>query len=138
MPGIKIGLLDGLTAKMKHLDRRQQVVASNIANADTPDYRGRDLEKPDFSKVLGEVGDRKIHRPRVTATSKMAALGSRVGVGARTTFNENTEVKLNGNNVTVEDEMLKLGDIRQDYSAASNLYRKSLGLLKIATVGRSN
>src|SRR5690606_20271547 len=99
---------------------------------DTPGYRARDVERPDFSKVLGEVSrDRKVARPSVSATSRMAALGSRVSVNSgKVVAVQGTEEKMNGNNVTVEDEILKLGEIRSEHSAATNLYRKSLGLLK--------
>lgn len=39
---------------LSYLVRRQEVVASNIANADTPGYQSRDVAAPgDFSAVLG-------------------------------------------------------------------------------------
>lgn len=134
---LRIGLLDGLTAQMKYLNQRQQVVAENIANSDTAGYRSRDLAAPDFSKVLGEVGNEKIARPAVGATDRMSALGSRVSIGGAHEFKiKNSEEKANGNNVVVEDELLKMGSIKQDYTAASSLYRKSLGLLKIVTTGK--
>lgn len=135
MPNGGISLLNGLVSRMKYLDRRQGVIAENIANSDTARYRARDVDAPDFSKVLGAT-DGKIHRPSVGATSRMAELGSRVSFGPRVSLVEGTEMKMNGNNVSLEDEMLKLGEVRQDHTAASNLYRKSLGLLKIATSGR--
>lgn len=135
MPGIS--LLDGLAAQMKYLNQRQQVVAENIANNDTAGYRSRDLGAPDFSKVLGDVGDGKIAKPSVGATERMAALGSHVSIGGAHEFKiKNSEEKPNGNNVVVEDELLKMGSIKQDYTAASSLYKKSLGLLKIVTTGK--
>jgi flagellar basal-body rod protein FlgB len=42
---------------LSFLVRRQEVVASNIANADTPGYHARDLASPgDFSHALSEAG----------------------------------------------------------------------------------
>jgi flagellar basal-body rod protein FlgB len=49
------GNLD-LDAYLTYLARRQEVVASNIANADTPGYKTRDVEMPrDFSSVFAQL-----------------------------------------------------------------------------------
>jgi flagellar basal-body rod protein FlgB len=41
---------------LSYLSQRQQVVASNIANADTPGYQTKDVEMPpDFSSVLSSA-----------------------------------------------------------------------------------
>ena len=42
-------------AKMNYLDTRQGVIAQNIANADTPDFRSRDLTDVVFGTMLIEV-----------------------------------------------------------------------------------
>jgi flagellar basal-body rod protein FlgB len=48
------GSLD-LGAYLTYLARRQEVVASNIANADTPGYKTRDVEMPgDFTAVFAQ------------------------------------------------------------------------------------
>jgi flagellar basal-body rod protein FlgB len=48
-----------LGAFLSHLARRQEVISSNIANADTPGYRTRDLTSPSsFAALLeGSLGD---------------------------------------------------------------------------------
>ena len=38
--------------------RRLEVISGNIANANTPSYRARDV---DFRQVLREAGDRRVH-----------------------------------------------------------------------------
>lgn len=41
---------------LSYITRRQEVVASNIANADTPGYKTRDIAAPaTFSSVLGQL-----------------------------------------------------------------------------------
>ena len=45
-------MLNFHTQALRVRDQRQQVLASNIANADTPNYKARDL---DFSATLQEV-----------------------------------------------------------------------------------
>lgn len=44
-----------LGSYLTYLARRQEVIASNIANADTPGYKTRDVEMPgDFSAVFAQ------------------------------------------------------------------------------------
>lgn len=46
-----------------------------------------------------------------------------------------SEIKPDGNSVTLEDQLLKLGKIQADFATMTNLYRKQQGLLK-AALGR--
>jgi flagellar basal-body rod protein FlgB len=49
---------------LSYLSQRQQVVASNIANADTPGYQTKDVEMPtDFSSALSDAGDAVVEAP---------------------------------------------------------------------------
>ena len=41
-------------SKMGWLSERQTVLAQNIANADTPGYKAKDLKAPDFSSMLNK------------------------------------------------------------------------------------
>lgn len=40
---------------LTYLTRRQEVIASNIANADTPGYRTRDLAPPSFATTFQQL-----------------------------------------------------------------------------------
>ena len=48
----QVSLLSALTQKMRWHQERQGMLAQNVANADTPGYRGRDLKAIDFSSQL--------------------------------------------------------------------------------------
>ncbi|MGD1070117.1 MAG: flagellar basal body protein [Bryobacteraceae bacterium] len=49
---------------LSYLSQRQEVIASNIANADTPGYKARDLELPsDFSTALQSAQGAVIEAP---------------------------------------------------------------------------
>jgi len=62
-----IALFSAMGAKMNYLSTRQGVLANNIANADTPEYRPRDLTEVDFGAVLTEVtGSRKVRMERTS------------------------------------------------------------------------
>ena len=49
---------------LSYLAQRQEVIASNIANADTPGYKARDVEMPsDFSAALQEASGAVVETP---------------------------------------------------------------------------
>ena len=45
-----VGLLKN---RMRFLEARQKVLSENVANAETPGYRARDLRQPDFADMVG-------------------------------------------------------------------------------------
>ena len=120
-------LLSGIAGAMKHLGARQRVVAGNIANSETPGFKARDVATPDFAGMV----DGRVQRPQVRTLDARGDDGSgRVVADA-----DVTEVKPDGNNITLEDQMLRMGRIGTDYATLSNLYRKQMQLLKSA-IGR--
>lgn len=100
--------MDLAASQERWLSLRQATVAANIANANTPGYRAQDIEP--FNKIL----DAKV--VPVTVTSPMhITTGSRVE--AQAMRKEKTwETVHSGNSVSLEQEMLKAGDINRDYS----------------------
>ena len=129
-------LLSAVRAEMQHLAARQRVLAQNIANSETPGYKARDVEAPSFAGLVeGAGGTPGVARPQVQLTSGMAALGARQPISASSLIFDKdvTETKPDGNNVTLEDQLLKLGSTQADFSALTGIYRKQLALLKIAT-----
>ena len=141
MAGSGISILDAIGAKLRHLSVRQQVIAENIANANTPGYRARDVKTPDFSHILGEVssaGKAEVGVPRVAISASMTRLGaSPARIGEVRHGGIGYEVKQSGNSVILEDELMRQASVQMDYAALTNLYRKQAGMLKLA-LGRAN
>ena len=129
-------IIAGIAREMKHLAQRQQVVAQNIANSETSNYKAKDLTAPNFAALLaqhGGGGATGVARPQVEITSGMAALGARRPRGGGVVLDHDiSETKPDGNNVTLEDQLLKMGQIQGDFAAMTNLYRKHQALLKTA------
>ena len=119
-------------AALRTLSNRQRVIADNIANADTPGFKAKTLAEPEFSTLVRSRG--RIARPMVSVTSGMAALGAKgTHAGPRTVVDRSvTETKPNGNNVTLEDQLLELGEIQANYATMTSLYRKQMQLMKSA------
>ena len=124
-------VLSALRTKMQWHQERQRVLAENISNSDTPNFKPRDLVAPKFdsrgASAAGPMGSLAMLR---TSTSHIAP------PGGGQTFEQNRKAVFQtrpaGNGVTLEDEMLKVSANQMDYAAVTSLYSKSLHLLKTA------
>ena len=127
-------LIAGIGREMKHLAERQRVIAQNLANGDTPGYKAREVERPDFGDLLGaQDGGARVAQPKVEITGGMAALGARPSLSGQVMLDRDTsETKPDGNNVTLEDQLLKMGQVQADFAAMTNLYRKQQALMRTA------
>ena len=128
-------ILAGIRERMQNLSERQRVVATNIANSETPGYKAREVTEPNFAALVGGSG--MIAAPRVQLTDRMKSLGAIQPIGTGLILDKDiTETKPDGNNVTLEDQLLKMGEIQADFTAMTGLYRKQMSMLKTAVGGR--
>ena len=126
IPGLAV-----LRTRMQWHQERQRVLAENVANSDTPNFKPRDLVEPKFDQsganAAGSLGSLAMLR---TSQSHISASG------AEPSFDQNKRVGFQtrpaGNAVSLEDEMLKVSANQMDYAAVTSLYGKSLHLLKMA------
>ncbi len=122
-------LFSMLRTRMQWHQERQRLLAENVANADTPNFRPRDLAPLQFDRTTPtrSLGRARSHRSR--ATSPRPTASSSQFQAAR--FG-GYEVRPTGNAVNLEDEMIKVAANQMDYQAATTLYTRSLGLIKTA------
>lgn len=126
-----IGLMKALTAKMDYLDQRQNVLAQNVANADTPDYKARDLTEVDFSTVLQGVTRGNNLAPATTNAMHLPAPGQIAEAKNRAT-KPDYEVAPSDNGVVLEEQMVKSSRNIMDYNLMTSLYRKNVSMLRTA------
>src|SRR5579884_1641173 len=105
-------MLDPTTASLAHymdlLAARQKLVASNIANADTPGYKTKDIDfQFEFMSQLNGGA------PNVTEVSGLT-------------------VKNDGNNVSMDREARLLAENAMRFNLATNLMRSQLTLARAA------
>ena len=130
-----IPLIKAMAAKMNYLEHRQQVLARNIANADTPNYQAHDLTKVDFGSMLKEVsGGRDLHLAR-TQPGHMVP-GGDVQDAKDRKQKITYEVAPAGNAVILEEQMVKANETTMDFNLLTNLLRKEVGMIQTA-LGRS-
>lgn len=116
--------------KMSWLGQRQAVLAQNIANANTPSYRSKELEPIDFEREL-----RSIQPVRMAATSGSHLDGTVVPPEhkvLRERLRDVYEVNPDGNSVVMEEQLMKVSDTQVQYQLATNLYHKNMKMLRMA------
>ena len=104
------------------------MLAENVANSDTPNFKPRDLVEPKFDASGASAGG---------ALAMMRTSTGHIGPsGAPESFDQNRnagfETRPAGNAVNLEDEMLKVSTNQMDYAAVTSLYSHNLHLLKTA------
>lgn len=124
-------LLSMFKERMRWQQARQKVLAENVASAEVPGYRARDLREPDFVQAAngmvvpagGQVS------MAVTEPGHMAPSG---GTSTGTDPEKTYEITPEGNNVVLEEEVMRVSQNAMDFQTVSQLYTRSLGLLRTA------
>ena len=129
-------IIEMMKQRMHWLAARQQVLAQNVANADTPGYTARDLKQLDFGGMVKRSGP--VLAPVATQASHIGSpvmgAGFRPGqaTGGQIFKRPDFETTPGGNSVVLEEQMIKVAETQMDYQTVTGLYSKSLGLIKIA------
>ncbi len=127
-----IPIFSMLRTRLQYAQERQRVLAENVANADTPNYKARDLKAPKFPDPT------QMSAAPVSMVSLRRTENGHIGglSGSGSAFSTDTkggyEVRPGGTAVNLEDEMMKVASNQMDYQAATALYTRSLGLIKTA------
>jgi flagellar basal-body rod protein FlgB len=126
-------MLSALRTKMQWHQERQRVLAENISNSDTPNFKPRDLVEPKFDQKGSSAG------AAMGSLAMMRTSASHIGAagGGGETFSHDRGksgflTRPAGSAVNLEDQMLKVSANQMDYAAATSLYSRSLGLIKTA------
>ena len=128
-----IPLFAMLKSKLSYTTQRQQVIAQNVANADTPGFAPRDLKTFTFDAALkGTNGITMLEPARANTTPGYIALGGPKAGAAQDAAAPDSEVRLDGNRVVLEEQMMKMTEARADYDAAVSLYTQSLNMMRTA------
>lgn len=130
----QIPLLQALTSKMHWHQSRQSILAENVANAETPGYKARDLKAYSFADHLADASSAELVADLTNPGH--IAVSSGDGDGFAAVRAGDFEVTPEGNAVTLEDEMMKISANQMDYQAITTLYTRSLRMIRTA-LGRA-
>ncbi len=106
---------------------RMAVIAENVANADTPGYKAKDL--PSFAEAYADDPGQM----RTTRSGHLTgAFPATTPLPERTRGHEAP----NGNSVSLEAEMVKSVETRQNHDVALAIYRATSDVIR-ASLGRN-
>ncbi len=112
----------------RHAGERQSQVARNIANADTPGYRARDLST--FSDAFAN------HRESLLIhTSRKGHIAPGLQKAEWRTVDVGGQSSPNGNTVSLEAEMVRAASANSSHDLALTVYRSSMDVLR-TSLGR--
>jgi flagellar basal-body rod protein FlgB len=109
-------ILQMYSAMAGHAAKSHATIAENLANADTPGFRAKEVES--FQSF--------VMRASATEGQGLSDLSSLRILDA------NGPQSPNGNTVSLEEQVLKSAEISNQHALALNVYRKSLDLLRIS------
>ncbi len=128
---IDIGTLQMAQDLAAHASSRQSVIAQNIANADTPGYKARDMAS--FADSFRETANmRASSRPVRTGHIALGAESPGGDVFESAIFGAESP---NGNTVSLEDQLVRAADVKYQHDLALGIYGKSINILR-AGMGR--
>ena len=112
----------------RHSGARQSQIAKNIANADTPGYRARDLVSFSETYSSGQRGtDMRVSRSGHLVPGTAAPAYRSTDLGG--------EASPNGNTVSLEQEMVRGTQAKSNHDLALTVYKTSLDIIR-TSLGR--
>ncbi len=117
-----LNILKMASAMARYAAERHQVLSQNIANADTNNYRAKDLEP--FADAYARFDSAR-------ASNSGTSLSSNgTGSFARLVDVPGSETP-NGNNVSLEEQLARTTQAQADHETATVLYKKTLDMLRL-------
>ena len=120
-----------MSRKMSWLSKRTDLLAENVANVDMPGYNARDLKPVSFRELVHRDQASPDKAPRVTNTAHLTGTLP-VRAYADEAQPDAFETSLNGNDVGLEQQLVKLNETQMSYQMTLNLYKKHIGMLQTA------
>ena len=121
-------LVSILKTRMHWQQSRQKLIAENVSNSDTPNFKPRDL-RPISTDGPGQAGGTGL---TMVQTSPLHLAAGGLEASSDPENSSRFETQPSGNGVNLENEMVKAADNQADYQLAVSLYQKSLAMLRTA------
>lgn len=109
------------------LSRRQQAISNNIANVDTPGYRAQDVSfESELRRSLGSTAGRLA----TTSARHIANAPRHSGQLGTQAAQALTSQRRDGNDVYIDQEMVKLAETQMRYQAAASALNSKLASIR--------
>lgn len=112
---LDLKLLDTFSALARHSAERHKVLSENVANADTPDYKAKDVQP--FQEFYSDIRARSGGEAVAPPTQQMDV---------------KSITSPNGNNVSLDEQLLHTAEAKGQHDMAMAVYKKTLDLFRMA------
>jgi flagellar basal-body rod protein FlgB len=112
--------------------QRIGVLATNMANADTPNYKARDI---DFSAVLAHTDD-SAPLPMSVTQGAHIAMNDAATLGAELKYRNPYQASLDGNTVEMPVEQAAFSENNVRYQASLGFINGAIAEMKLAIAGQ--
>jgi flagellar basal-body rod protein FlgB len=127
-----------LELSMRARAARHEVLSANIANADTPGFRPRDLDFASVVRTAMELDDRPISREQQMDEILSRPLASEAIYEPLTGGERHGEERFDGNRVSLDGQIALLNENALSYEANLTLFSRALAKLRyVISDGRS-
>ena len=121
--------------RLNWLNQRQEVIANNVANANTPAFLARDLKAFDFKHVIRQ------HRPKAQQIGTALTKPNHISGNQRRDSEAFREIDVrrpyetapDGNQVILEEQMIKMNETVTNHNLITQIYKKQLAMFKTVT-----
>ena len=134
MANSDIPLLAMLKSRLAYVSQQQQGIAVNVANSDTPGFVPTQLNTFKYSvpgKTIAPGGTLSL-APVQTQAAFLPGHTTATNSAWKSQPAPDSEARLDGNRVVLEEQMMKMSQARGDYDAAINFYEKSISLIQLS------
>ena len=129
----KLSLFSIVKKRMAWLGQRQEILAQNIANSDTPGFKSRDLKPFKFEDLVRREGNNM--RMMATKGNHLSGISKRASEFGSEINRHPQETDTTGSSVVIEEQMAKMSESSIGYRMTTDLYKKHLNMIKMA-IGR--
>ncbi len=130
----KISFFAMAKKRLSWLTQRQEVLAHNVANADTPKFKSRDLEPFKFERMVRRESMQL--NMEVTHGDHAAGRRKRIRDYAEETDRRPFETSPADNAIVLEEQMAKIHETNASHKLTTKLYTKQLSLIALAVKSR--
>jgi flagellar basal-body rod protein FlgB len=124
--------IPALEQSLTFASRRHELLAGNVANIDTPDYRARDLNVGDFQNALAESIDRAESNPSaaISPTTRDDIYSGPRAAMEQVVFHD-------GSDISLEHQVTELSKNQHLHGVAITTMRSQFALLRAAITERA-
>ena len=113
--------------------KRSSILAANIANADTPNYKARDI---DFRAMMQQIQNKQDNQLKMTTTSERHLSSESTNYQSHIKYRNPLNASLDGNTVDMHAEQARFSENALQYQTSLTMLNSKIRGLNLAIKGQ--